>query len=372
MKYFYLFFFLFISLFLNAQQDLNRTWFLTGLTVNDEDISIPNEEFQDGYPTISIFINDAEGQVEGNGICNGFLSDEILAPVTATETTITLNISPTLAICNTSEEIDFETAYFNFLGAPDSQEFMYSVSGNILEVLQLTLIKSNGDIATYNAFNLNPPTDLTEEGWYLDFFEINGNAQTPPPIQEGQLNTNSISFFDTQSGFQQQYLCFFGGAGSFSPYNYFGTPTVSIGFLAQLALDCDVQILNDYDFAFTGQLEGKTHTYEIIEEGQGRRLILTDENGDRIFYTNAFLGIEAINQLLNITIHPNPTSDFLTIDSDQMLQIKSYTIIDLQGKIQQQDSFQSTIDVNYLSQGLYFLVLKGDQNQVVRRFIKKE
>lgn len=353
-----------------AQEDLNRTWFLTDLIVNDEEISIPNEEFQDGYPTLSILVNDAEGQVEGNGICNGFLSDEILAPVTATETTITLNISPTLAICNTSEEIDFETAYFNFLGAPDSQEYMYTISGTFLGELQLTLTNSNGDQAIYSAINSNVPTNLTQEGWYLDYYEINGMAQNPPTGQDNQLNNFTTSHFEDNNELMQQFVCLFDGEGVFSTFNYFGATTISISFLATLADECLNTVLADYDNDFLMQFEGKTHTYEIIEEGQGRRLVLTDENGDRIFFINAFLGTEDINQVSDITISPNPTSDFLKIESNQITSIKSYTIIDLQGKIQQQDTFQSTIDVNSLSQGLYFLVLKGNQNQIVQRFIK--
>ena len=77
MKYFCVFIFLFTSTLCTAQEGLNRSWFLTSLTVNEENITIPNEPGQLGFPTLSIFINDAEGMVEGSGICNGFFSDDL-------------------------------------------------------------------------------------------------------------------------------------------------------------------------------------------------------------------------------------------------------------------------------------------------------
>jgi len=370
MKYFYLFIFLITTTLSSAQEDLNRTWFLTELTINGENITIPNEESQTGFPTLSILINDAEGMIEGSAICNGFSSDDSLGPVTATETEITFNISHTLAVCDTSDEINFESAYFNFLGTPESQEFSYSVNNDLLEFTQLTLTKDNGDVALFSPINENPPSSLTQEGWYLDFFEIDGVAQNPPPAQQGQENDFIISSFAQETILDQGYRCFAGGSGAFSAFNFFGINTISVDFLAQLTLDCSIPILNEYDQAFTIQLEGKTHTYEIIEAGQGRELILTDQNGDRIFYTNAFLNTEDFNQVTDVNLSPNPAQDFLTITGDTIDRISNYQIVDLQGKILRQDSFANTISVNTLSQGLYFLVLNAGEQRLVKRFIK--
>ena len=370
MKSIYILFFLLLSYGITAQEGLNRTWFLTELIVNGNSVDIPNEEFQDGYPTLSIQINDTEGQVGGIGICNGFFSDEITGPVTATNTEITFNISPSLAVCETSEEIDFEMAYFNFLGVPESQDFSYSTNDDLLEFTELTLTKSNGDIAIYGAINENPPQNLTQEGWYLDYFEIDGVAQNYPTPQDGQLNNYTISYFGSDTGIQQGYLCFYGGGGLYSAFNYFGTPTISISYLAQLAMDCEIGILNNYDFAFTTQLEGKTHTYEIVEEGQGRRLILTDENGDRIFYTNEFLNTEEFNTSLTVHLSPNPTQNNLQITGEYTESIQSYQIIDMKGSVITSDIFSAVIDVKNLSKGLYFIKLQGNQTETVRRFIK--
>ncbi|WP_299675939.1 T9SS type A sorting domain-containing protein [uncultured Dokdonia sp.] len=367
MKLIYFIFLLVFPFSLLAQEDLNRTWFLTELTVDGNAINIPNEEGQDGYPTLSILINDAEGQVEGIGICNSFLSS---MPISTTETMITLDISHTLVFCETQEEIDFEFAYFNFLGTPESQDFNYSIAQQGDFSIELVITKSNGDTAVYSSTNPNIPENLTQEPWYLDYFEIDGVAQNYPTQQDGQLNDYSISYFETGAELNQGYICFYGGGGTYSAFNYFGTQTISISYLAQLAMDCGVEILNNYDGAFTTQLEGKTHTYEIIEEGQGRRLILTDTNGDRIFYTNAFLGTEEFTQVA-VELFPNPSSDKLTITGEEIDRIQSYQIIDIQGRVVSKNTFTITIDVESLATGMYFLKLQGIQTETTHRFIKK-
>jgi hypothetical protein len=285
---------------------------LTELLIDGNSIDIPNEEFQEGYPTISFSMDENVMEHMGTGICNSFIG---MTSVTDTVITI-IDFSATLAVCETSEEINFEAAYFNFLGVPESQDFSYSVYDGVLEFTELTLTNSNGDIAIYEGINKNPPQNLTQEPWYLDYFEIDGVAQNYPAPQDGQLNEYTISYFGSDTGIQQGYLCFYGGGGLYSAFNYFGTPTISISYLAQLAMDCEVGILNNYDFAFTTQLEGKTHTYEIVEEGQGRRLILTDENGDRIFYTNEFLNTEEFNTSLTVHLSPNPTQNNLQITGE--------------------------------------------------------
>ncbi|GGG16034.1 hypothetical protein GCM10011344_15710 [Dokdonia pacifica] len=369
MKSIYSVLFLLFPFIVVAQEGLNRTWFLTELIVDGNSVNIPNEEGQDGYPTLSILINDAEGQVEGIGICNGFLSS---MPISATETMITLDISHTLVFCETQEEIDFEFAYFNFFGTPESQDFSYAIIyGDSVESAELTLINSSGDQAVYEALNQNPPQALTQEPWYLDYFEIDGVAQNYPAQQNGQLNNYTISYFDEGAGIGQEYICFYGGGGAYSAFNYFGTPTISISGLALLAMDCGIEDLNAFDDAFTTQLENKTFTYEIIEEGQGRRLILTDANGDRIFYTNGFLSVEEFNQDISIALFPNPSSDKITITGAPINRIQSYQIIDIQGRVVSKNTFHTIIDVESLATGMYFLKLQGIQTETIHRFIKK-
>ncbi|WP_299764118.1 T9SS type A sorting domain-containing protein [uncultured Dokdonia sp.] len=366
MKSNYILFFLLFSVFLNAQEDLNRTWFLTELTIEGNTVPIPNEEFQDGYPTLSLSVGDPVSEHMGIGICNSFIG-----MMGATDTVLNIiDFSHTLVFCETQEEIDFEMAYFNFLSIPENQDFSYSINDDFLEFTQLILTKGNGDQAIYSTINQNPPQNLTQEPWYLDYFEIDGIAQNYPPQQAEQLNDFTISHFDEGEGLIQDYICFYGGAGAYSAFDYFGTPTISISYLGQLAMDCGVESLNAFDSAFTTQLENKTFSYEIIEEGQGRRLILTDANGDRIFYNNAFLSTEEFDQVF-IELFPNPSSDKLTITGEHIERIQSYQIMTMTGSVVSQNTFNTTIDVESLATGMYFLKLQGIQTETIHRFIKK-
>lgn len=355
-------FFLLLSFFANAQEGLNRTWFLTSLTIGGNAVEIPENVFSD------LSIDTTTGEYIGNLACNGHGG----LMINFTDTTITIeSYNQTLQECDSTEESFFEVAFADFFGNPQPQDVNYIITEQTDLSLNLTITTNNGDVALYNSLNPNLPQDLTQEGWYLDYFEINGVAQNYPAQQTEQLNNNIISFFDTEAELGQGYICFYGGAGVYSAFNYFGTPTISISFLAQLAMDCGVETLNNYDSAFTTQLEGKTHTYEIIEEGQGRHLILTDTNGDRIFYTNAFLNTEEFGQDISIQLFPNPSQDKITITSDHIDRIQSYQIIDIQGRIITQNTFETTIDVENLATGMYFLKLQGIQIETTRRFIKK-
>lgn len=366
MKSFYILFFLLLSYTVSAQEGLTRTWFLTELLINGNSVDIPNEESQDGYPTIAFSMDEYVMEHGGIGICNSFIG-----MVSLTDTVITIiDFSHTLAFCDTDQEIDFEAAYFDFLGATENQDFNYTIVQQSDFSLVLTIIDSNGDIASYSSSNPNLPENLTQEGWYLDYFEIDGIAQNYPDQQDGQLNDYSISYFGAEANIDQEYLCFYGGGGVYTAYDYFGTPTISISPFAFLAMDCEVEILNDYDFAFTTQLENKTHSYEIIEEGQGRRLILTDANGDRIFYTNAFLNTEEFGNSLMVQLFPNPAQSTITISGENRETIQSYQILDTKGSIIVSDIFSAVIDVELLSKGLYFIILQGNQTKTIRRFIK--
>ena len=362
MKSIYTLLFLCSTFLAGAQENLNRTWFLTELILDGNSIEIPEGVFSD------LSIDTSTGEYIGVLACNGHGG----MMINFTETTVTIeSYNQTLDVCDNAGENNFEGLMADFFGNPQPQELSYFINDDLLEYTQLTFTKNNGDQVIYGTINQNPPQNLTQEGWYLDYFEINGVAQNYPTEQTGQLNDYTISHFGTEAGLIQEYLCFYGGAGAYSAFNYYGTPTISISYLAQLAMDCDVHTLNAYDAAFTTQLEGKTHTYEIIEEGQGRRLILTDTNGDRIFYTNAFLNTEEFDQNISIQLFPNPTADKLTITGEHIENIQSYQIINISGSVVLQNNFDPIINVESLATGMYFLKLQGIQSETTRRFIKK-
>ena len=75
------------------------------------------------------------------------------------------------------------------------------------------------------------------------------------------------------------------------------------------------------------------------------------------------------NELFAVNLYPNPTSDRLTINSeDQILGIK---IIDVAGKIilETKDA-PSSIDISQFINGVYFVLIETEKGTVTKRFIK--
>jgi hypothetical protein len=93
---------------------------------------------------------------------------------------------------------------------------------------------------------------------------------------------------------------------------------------------------------------------------------------DLIEINHVSTGIE--NQklsLLEFDIYPNPTSDFLTILSDQ-LTINKITIIDISGKALKIISTDSNvIDITELPSGIYFIKIIAKDKTITKKFVKK-
>ena len=93
---------------------------------------------------------------------------------------------------------------------------------------------------------------------------------------------------------------------------------------------------------------------------------------DGTFMIRAYItGGESINEFnSSLNIYPNPAKDQLFIESE--IQVKEVSIFDIYGRQQLAVSGQqSAIDVSNLSNGVYFVKVKSENNEVVKRFIKK-
>jgi hypothetical protein len=87
------------------------------------------------------------------------------------------------------------------------------------------------------------------------------------------------------------------------------------------------------------------------------------------------LGIEdPQNSQLNISVYPNPTSQFINIGRIPDISSGDFSIVDMNGKSIKQINnlnIQAPIDVSDLSAGNYLLVLKADGKIFRNKFIKK-
>jgi hypothetical protein len=91
------------------------------------------------------------------------------------------------------------------------------------------------------------------------------------------------------------------------------------------------------------------------------------------------VGIEENNQLSSINIFPNPATNQLTIETGQ-LKIKSVEIYDVVGERllctltpnpSPSGEGSASIDVSKLSPGMYFVRVRTEKGEVVKKIIKQ-
>ncbi len=88
------------------------------------------------------------------------------------------------------------------------------------------------------------------------------------------------------------------------------------------------------------------------------------------------LGIEDLNSANNILIYPNPTSSFINLSAAPSFYIKKIVISDMSGRKIREVRIENfageaiQIDVSFLSQGIYQLILIGKSANSTQVFIK--
>ena len=84
------------------------------------------------------------------------------------------------------------------------------------------------------------------------------------------------------------------------------------------------------------------------------------------------VGLEDFANIANaVSIHPNPVSNLLTINTDN-LNTTAVSIISLSGQtLKTVTTTTKTVDVSDLASGIYFLQIHTDQGMVSKRFVKR-
>ncbi|MFA5583888.1 MAG: T9SS type A sorting domain-containing protein [Bacteriovoracaceae bacterium] len=80
------------------------------------------------------------------------------------------------------------------------------------------------------------------------------------------------------------------------------------------------------------------------------------------------VGVEEINEQLQLTFYPNPTIDFIQTDKTN---IEMLSVYNLNGALVKQVSMSSRIDVSDLTTGIYILVAETNNQLSQFKFIKK-
>jgi hypothetical protein len=107
------------------------------------------------------------------------------------------------------------------------------------------------------------------------------------------------------------------------------------------------------------------------QNGQAFTLIAVLADGTVVTLSNT-VGITEINKNDNIIIYPNPANDNINID------VKNYNeiiITDISGKVvinlDSASTQNNTIDVSNLSNGIYFVTIKSDEQLITKKLIKQ-
>ena len=97
-------------------------------------------------------------------------------------------------------------------------------------------------------------------------------------------------------------------------------------------------------------------------------------NGENVGFISLDVSVLSINEsvLSNILIYPNPTTEELRI-ADGGLRIESVVFYDFFGKIQKIENRKigNVIDISHLSAGVYFVKIRTETGEVVRKVVKE-
>jgi hypothetical protein len=130
----------------------------------------------------------------------------------------------------------------------------------------------------------------------------------------------------------------------------------------------------DFDDGNTSTLESPNHTYasngsynvELIVFSQDS--CFSDTISQNVSITN--VGVEVVSNENEIEIYPNPANNLIKLQTN--LEYTSIVIIDITGKIVKKINGQyAQVNISNLKEGLYFLVLNNNSNEIRRvKFIK--
>lgn len=140
----------------------------------------------------------------------------------------------------------------------------------------------------------------------------------------------------------------------------------------------------NFNSSFTGSTTFPTVT-SGIDPGEVDFLVTT-ATGNTLaavgFYDDLIVRASATDTLLstqsntitdiNFSIYPNPTSSILNISNPNNVEIKSISVVDINGRIVRNQSDSLTqINVSDLNAGVYFVTIEAAEGKTTKKFIKQ-
>ncbi|MDQ7916133.1 T9SS type A sorting domain-containing protein [Mesonia sp. MT50] len=209
---------------------------------------------------------------------------------------------------------------------------------------------------------------LEDHTWYLEKLVINGNDFPPPLVYqdnytasfdndyfifgspcssvEGILTHNSTASFAINEGGSDFQIC--PGLTGVDAYD----EKFAIDFI-----DID-DFLNPFSYTFA------TQPNYIV-------LTITNGNGDQAIYRNQQLAVASMEKVA-VNLYPNPVTNHFQLEVESGKNIKSVRIFSVDGKeVLHFEEAQITYDVSYLPAGIYFVKIKSETGESVKKMLKR-
>ena len=179
-------------------------------------------------------------------------------------------------------------------------------------------------------------TALFNNSWYISKIVTNGQTITTP-VMEIPLNASTFRTVGTSgTEYNSRYFNTCQMDIAFTPNTSSFTKSSSACTLAEYG-GSNAVAATDYDQKhqsfFTYPAAGSTFNYEIISNGSGNTLIVTNPaNGNQIYYNSSYLATKEEKPVKNVfKIYPNPVKEELYVENiSKGLPVK---IFDMQGKL---------------------------------------
>ena len=225
-------------------------------------------------------------------------------------------------------------------------------------------------IFCYNCFAQDP--QLFKNTWYLQKVVIEDIEYFPPGINgEGVIIPLEFNEFPGEVGTS---VC--NVISSSCTYSSTESLITTLGDWTIFGFECD----NNENLAFANLYytsiwhlsinQSFDLSYLIENDGDNKKLTITNNEGNQAIYGNVLLAIPNFENSF-FTIYPNPASDQLYITSENYV-IENVTIYSALGKkVIELENFDTSIDVSYLSEGMYFIEVSTSKGKSVQKFIKE-
>ena len=252
--------------------------------------------------------------------------------------------------CNTTG-LNVPNASFGFQNAVDGSAFIGFIPYNLI---------NDTSYREYVGTQLIEPLEVGQE-YYVSFHTVCSNLETYRfAINKIGVLFSTIQFSSSESVGLRNYSQVFSQDVINDTTNW---TLVSGTFVADSA----------YQYLVVGNFFSNSNT-DTLDVGQfnARAYYYLDQvcvrriDGDCLMTTSS----QSTNSYENhIRIYPNPTNDFVTVDSPDGL-IQGVDLMDIYGQLKFRLNPSEVIDLRSIESGIYYLVIKTDSNTVTKPLIK--